>query len=146
MYIFFVIHIHFLHDTYIFFFVILVNSIEHSIYFNNNDANNDISMALAELDDTFFVENSSSESDQNISDNEIKSESDNDKNFDDNSNTTYLSNFEYIDNSNNYIEDRVYDDLKLNVRELFKKGKCTCRSKCLEKIGYEWFLAMPYRV
>ncbi|CAG8847984.1 10407_t:CDS:2, partial [Gigaspora margarita] len=89
------------------------NSIEHSIYFNNNDANNNISTALAELDDTFFVENSSSESDQNISDNKIKSESDNNKNFDNNSNITYLSNFEYIDNPNNYIEDRVYDDLKL---------------------------------
>ncbi|CAG8801957.1 38540_t:CDS:2, partial [Gigaspora margarita] len=82
-----------------------------------------------------------SESDQNISDNEIKSESDDDKNFDDNSNTTYLNNFEYIDNPNNYIEDKIYDDIKLKVRELFKKEKCTCRSKCLEKIGYEQFLA-----
>ncbi|CAG8845479.1 36007_t:CDS:2, partial [Gigaspora margarita] len=79
---------------------------EHGIYFNNNDTNNDISTALAELDDTFFVENSSSEN-----------------------------------NSNNYIEDKVYDDLKLKVKELFKKGKCTCCSKCLEKIGYERFLA-----
>ncbi|CAG8488680.1 250_t:CDS:2 [Dentiscutata heterogama] len=86
---------------------------EYDIYFSNDDTNNDILMALAELDDIFFVKNSSSESDQNISDDKIKFKSNDNKNFNDNSNTTYLSNFEYIDNPNNYIEDKVYDDLKI---------------------------------
>ncbi|CAG8739143.1 14541_t:CDS:1, partial [Dentiscutata heterogama] len=55
---------------------------------------------------------SSSESELIISDNEIKSESDNDKGFD-SSNKIYLNSFEYIDNPDNYIEDKAYDDLKL---------------------------------
>ena len=38
---------------------------------------------------------------------------------------------------NNYIEDKIYDDLKLKVKEYFEKGKCLYDSKCFEKIGYE---------
>ncbi|CAG8489995.1 14401_t:CDS:2 [Cetraspora pellucida] len=79
---------------------------EHSIYFNNDSANNNISTALAELDDTFLLK------------------------IQDNSNTTYLSNFEYIDNPNNYIKDKVYEDLKLkfesldkNIRDMVIKGQ-----------------------
>ena len=45
-----------------------------------------------------------------------------------------------MENSDSYIEDKVYDDIKLKVKEFFDKGKCTCNSKCFEKIGYERFL------
>ncbi|CAG8572773.1 8733_t:CDS:2, partial [Scutellospora calospora] len=86
----------------------------NGIYFSNDSANNDISTALAELNDIFFVEDSSSESELIILDNEIKSESDNDKSFN-SSNKIYLNSFEYIDNPNNYIKDKAYDDLKLKL-------------------------------
>ncbi|CAG8804820.1 2670_t:CDS:2, partial [Gigaspora margarita] len=43
----------------------------------------------------------------------------------------------------NYIEDKIYDELKLTVQKFFEKGKCSCHSKqsCFEQIGYEKFLA-----
>ncbi|CAG8513622.1 9211_t:CDS:1, partial [Scutellospora calospora] len=92
---------------------------EHSIYFSNDSANDDISTALAELNDTFFVEDSSSESELIISDNEIKLESDNDKSFN-SSNKIYLNSFEYIDNPDNYIVNKAYNDLKLKVKHFLK--------------------------
>ncbi|CAG8688113.1 21019_t:CDS:2 [Cetraspora pellucida] len=103
-------------------------------------ANDDILTALGKLNNTFFVEDSSSKSELIISDNKIKSESDNDKSFN-SFNKIYLNSYEYINNPDNYIEDKAYDDLKLKVKEFFKNRKCTCYPKCFEKIGYEHFLA-----
>ena len=113
---------------------------EYDIYFENENANETISAALAELNDIFFIENSSSESEKNGSEDEgnVLIISD-DENFE-NLNEIDLSNFEFVENSDNYIEDKVYDDLKLKVKEFFKNGKCSCNSKCYEKIGYKQFL------
>lgn len=115
---------------------------EYGIYFDNDNANKTISTALEELENTFFIESSSSESEKNIpddheiiSDEEIMSLN---KNFE----NLQLSNFEFAENSDNYIEDNIYDNLKLKVKEAFEKGKCLCHpTNCFEKIGYERFLA-----
>ncbi|CAG8567078.1 33_t:CDS:1, partial [Scutellospora calospora] len=54
-----------------------------------------------------------------------------------------LSEFEFVDSSDNYIEDKIYDELKLEVKKFFEKEKCSCRSKqpCFNQIGYDQFLA-----
>jgi hypothetical protein len=52
----------------------------------------------------------------------------------------HLNNFEFIENTDNYIEDKVYNDLKLKVKKIFESGKYSCNSNCFEKIGYERFL------
>ena len=36
---------------------------------------------------------------------------------------THLDNFEFEKNSNSYIKDKVYDQLRLKVNEFFKKEK-----------------------
>ena len=43
---------------------------EYGIHFVDDNANNTILAALEELENTFFIENSSSESEKNITDNE----------------------------------------------------------------------------
>jgi hypothetical protein len=113
---------------------------KYGIYFNNNSDNSTILSALEVLENTFFVENSSGESeknttddDENTSDEEITSMN---KNFE----NLHLNNFEFIENTDNYIEDKVYDDLKLKVKKVFESGKCSCNPNCFEKIGYERFL------
>ncbi|RIA93443.1 hypothetical protein C1645_819411 [Glomus cerebriforme] len=113
---------------------------EYDIYFENEDANKTISAALAELNNIFFIENSSSESEKNMSEDEenVLVISD-DENFE-NLNEIDLNNFKFVENSDNYIEDKVYDDLKSKVKKFFKNEKCSCNSKCYEKIGYKWFL------
>jgi len=50
---------------------------EHSIYFNNDSANENILATLEELDNIFFIENSSSNSKKSVSNSEIISNSDN---------------------------------------------------------------------
>src|SRR4051812_42651160 len=114
---------------------------EHGIYFNNDNANKSILSALEELDNTFFNEYSSSDDEKNNSDSEVSSNSDDIEELRENFNAMHLNNFEFVENSDNYIEDKIYDDLKLKVKEFFEKGKCSCNSKCFEKIGYERFLA-----
>lgn len=118
---------------------------EYGINFDNDNANNNILSALAELNNTFFIENNSSSDEKSISDDEVIS------NFDDieddtqslveNFNEMRINNLEFVENSDSYIEDKVYDDIKLKIKEFFDKGKCTCNPKCFEKIGYERFLA-----
>jgi hypothetical protein len=52
--------------------------------------------------------------------------------------------FEFKEISDNYIEDNIYDNLKIKVKEIFFKKKCSCHSSnqpCFMKIGYERFLA-----
>ena len=114
---------------------------EYGIYYDNDNANKTILAALKELENTFFIESSSSESEKNVSDDhEIISDEEIasiNKNFE----NLQLSNFEFTENSDSYIEDNVYDDLKLKVKEVFEKGECLCNSNCFEKIGYERFLA-----
>ncbi|GES78278.1 hypothetical protein GLOIN_2v1484099 [Rhizophagus clarus] len=90
---------------------------EYGIYFNNDSENNAILSALKELKNTFFAENSSCESeknttndDENTSDEEITFM---DKNFE----NLHLNNFEFIENTDNYIENKVYNDLKLKVKK-----------------------------
>ena len=116
---------------------------EHSIYFNNDSANENILATLEELDNIFFIENSSSNSKKSVSNSEIISNSDNiddaKENFIDNFNEMHLSNFEFVENSDNFIKDEVYDNLKLKVREIFNNNKCLYNFNCFEKIGYEQF-------
>ncbi|CAB4476132.1 unnamed protein product [Rhizophagus irregularis] len=118
--------------------------IEYSINFDNDNANENILSALAELNNTFFIENNSSYDEISISDNEIipnvNDIEDDTQSLVENFNEMHLNNFEFMENSDSYIEDKVYDDIKLKVKEFFDKGKCTCNSKYFEKIGYKRFL------
>ncbi|UZO13640.1 uncharacterized protein OCT59_005137 [Rhizophagus irregularis] len=113
---------------------------EYGINFNSDDANKNILSALEELDNTFFVENNSSSDEKNISDSDDISDSDKIEDLVENFNEMHLNNFEFVENLDNYIEDKFYDNLKLKVKELFEKKKCSCNSNCFEKIGYERFL------
>ncbi|POG70237.1 hypothetical protein GLOIN_2v1617591, partial [Rhizophagus irregularis DAOM 181602=DAOM 197198] len=116
----------------------------YSIKFDNDNANENILSALAELNNTFFIENNSSSDEISISDNEIipniNDIEDDTQSLVENFNKMHLNNFEFMENSDSYIEDKVYDDIKLKVKEFFDKGKCTCNYKYFEKIGYKRFL------
>src|SRR3984957_20415096 len=113
------------------------------INFNNDDANKTILVALEELENTYFIENSNSESekystdnDKNTFNNEIASIN---KSFE-NINVNKLDNFEFMENPNNYIDDKVYNDVKLKVEKVFESGKYSCHPNYFEKIGFERFL------
>jgi hypothetical protein len=96
--------------------------------------------ALEEVNNTFFVENLSSNDEENISDN-LNHEDNNDiDNLNEDFNEMRLSNFEFVENPNNFIEDEVHNELKLKVEEIFRSGQCSCSSSCYEKIGYKRFL------
>lgn len=121
---------------------------DYGINFNNDDANTNILSALAELNDTFFNKSNSSSDEKSVSDksdDEVSSNfsdiEDDTQNLVENFNEMHLNNVEFIENNDNYIEDKVYDDIKFKVKEFFDKEKCSCNSKCFEKIGYEKFLA-----
>ncbi|RGB42230.1 hypothetical protein C1646_662434 [Rhizophagus diaphanus] len=110
---------------------------KYGIHFNNDNANNNILAALEEVNNTFFTKN---DSDDNISDNsnhEDHEENNNISDLKENFNEMHLSNFEFMENPDNFIEDKVYNELKLKVEEFFKSGKCICSSNCYEKIGYK---------
>ncbi|CAB5173433.1 unnamed protein product [Rhizophagus irregularis] len=94
---------------------------EYGINFNSDDANKNILSALEELDNTFFVENNSSSDEKNISDSDDISDSDKIEDLVENFNEMHLNNFEFVENLDNYIEDKFYDNLKLKVKELFEK-------------------------
>ncbi|CAB4423736.1 unnamed protein product [Rhizophagus irregularis] len=114
---------------------------EYGINFNDNDT---VLTALEDLNNTFFIEYSNSEDSEDEKESNIIPNNDNDdkitSDFDNNSN---LNNFEFEEVPDSYIEDKIYDNLKLKVKEFFKKGKCSCHSSnqsCFMKIGYEQFL------
>ncbi|RIB06995.1 hypothetical protein C2G38_2215644 [Gigaspora rosea] len=114
---------------------------EYNICSNDNNTNEVIITALEELDNTFFVECLDSESDEDsnfLSDIEPISDIN-----DDNIPLSLLNEFDFIDVPDNYIEDKIYDELKLSGQKFFEKGKYLCCSKhsCFEQIGYEKFLA-----
>ncbi|CAG8819458.1 43357_t:CDS:2 [Gigaspora margarita] len=110
---------------------------EYNIRSNDDSVNQVILAALEDLDNTFFVEYSDSE------DKEFDSVSDSESISDNDIPSSKLNEFNFVDVSENYIEDKIYDDLKKKVKNFFEKGKCSCRSKqtCFEQIGYERFLA-----
>jgi hypothetical protein len=122
-------------------FSFFLNNIKLGIYFNNDSDNKDILFALAELNNTYLIENLSSDSENSASNSEVISNSDDIENLEKNFKEMHLNDFEFVENSNNYIEDKIYDNLKLKVKEYFEKGKCLCKSKCFEKIGHKRFLA-----
>ncbi|GET00086.1 hypothetical protein GLOIN_2v1769618 [Rhizophagus clarus] len=62
----------------------------------------------------------------NNNDDEITSD------FDNNSN---LNDFEFEEVPDNYIEDKIYNNLKLKVKEFFKKEKCSYRSSNQPKVS-----------
>ncbi|KAF0554854.1 chaperonin: PROVISIONAL [Gigaspora margarita] len=133
---------------------------EYNIRSNDDDANEIILTSLKDLDTIFFVEHSDSENeedDENLSDEELDDKELDDEEFDneklndelpdiedDDFNLDKLNKLvEFVDIPDNYIEDKIYDELKSEVRKFFKKKKCSCRSTkqpCFEKIGYEQFL------
>ncbi|CAG8835718.1 20457_t:CDS:2, partial [Cetraspora pellucida] len=108
---------------------------------SNDDSINEIIVtALKDLDNTFFVECLDSEDDEesnSLADIEAITDSDDDIP------RSKLNEFIFVDVPNNYIEDKIYDDLKLEVQNFFEKGTCSCHSKqsCFKQIGYEKFLA-----
>ena len=117
---------------------------EYGINFSNDSANENILSALEELNSTFFIENNSSSDEKNVSDNEVNPKfddvEDGTQSLVENFNEMHLNNYEFVENFDSYIEDKVYNDIKLKVKEFFDKGKCSCNSKYFEKIGYERFL------
>src|SRR3984957_10482689 len=117
---------------------------EYGIHLNNDSTNENILVILEEVNNTFFIENVSSDSEENISDSSNYGDREDNNDIDDleeNFNEMHLSNFEFVENSDNFIEDEIYDNLKLEVKKFFENGKCSCNSKCFEKIGFERFLA-----
>ena len=111
---------------------------EYGIHFNNDDTNKNILAALEEVNNTFFVENLSPDSEENTSDYENVDDINNlNKNF----NEMHLNNFKFVENPDNFIENEVYNKLKLEVEEFFQNGKYSCDFDCYDEIGYEQFLA-----
>ena len=112
---------------------------EYGIYSNDDDANKAVLDALEDLNGLFFIENSSSEDEQEPD----FASADEDEEISDFNNNIRLNRFKFVETPDSYIEDEVYDDLKLKIKNFFEKGKCSCHSKqpCFEKIGYERFLA-----
>ena len=108
---------------------------EYGIYFNNDNAYETVIVALEELENTYFIENSSSESennstngDENTSDDEIISIN---ENFN-------INSFEFVNNSNSYyIDDKIYNNLKLKVGKVFENAKYLYQSNCFEKIDFK---------
>ncbi|RIA79117.1 hypothetical protein C1645_841479 [Glomus cerebriforme] len=98
---------------------------EYGINFDNDSANDHILSALAELNNTFFIENNSSFDEKSISDDEV------------------VSNFNDIEND---TQDKVYDNIKLKVKEFFDKGKCICNSKYLRKLNTRDFLHIEWNL
>ncbi|PKK60271.1 hypothetical protein RhiirC2_793572 [Rhizophagus irregularis] len=94
---------------------------EYGINFNDNDT---VLTALEDLDNTFFIEYSNSEDSEDKKESNIILNNNNDdeitSDFDNNSN---LNNLEFEEIPDSYIEDKIYDNLKLKVKEFFKKGK-----------------------
>ena len=120
---------------------------EHNIYFNSDSANKNILSALEELDDTFFIENLDSDDEKNVlnsSDNKVIPNSDDDiEVLEENFNEMHLSNFEFVENSDNFIEDEIFDELKLEIKKFFEEGKysyCSKQQPYFEQIGYKRFL------
>ena len=72
---------------------------EHGIYFNNDSDNNDILSALAELNDTYLIENLSSDNENSTSDSEVISNSDDIENLEENFKEMCLNDFEFVENS-----------------------------------------------
>ncbi|PKB93283.1 hypothetical protein RhiirA5_415157, partial [Rhizophagus irregularis] len=83
---------------------------EYGINFDNDNANENILSALAELNNTFFIENDSSSDEKSISDNEIipnvNDIEDDTQSLVENFNEMHLNNFEFMENSDSYIEDK----------------------------------------
>ncbi|KAF0439679.1 chaperonin: PROVISIONAL [Gigaspora margarita] len=85
--------------------------------YRDEKTNEVILAALKDLENTFFIEHSDSEE---------NSESDNDNNeeildIDDDINLDRLNKFEFVEIPENYLEDKVYDDLKVTVKKFFEK-------------------------
>src|SRR5689334_8275911 len=117
---------------------------EYGIYFNNNSANENILATITELKNIFFIENSSFDDEKSTPDKEevevsSNSNSNDIENLKENFKEMHLNNFKFIENNDNYIKDKVYDDVKLKVKKFFDSGKCSCSFKCFEKIGYKQF-------
>lgn len=92
---------------------------EHGIYFNNNNANETILTALEELENTFFIENSGSESEKNLTDDDENTSDDEIAPINENFENFNLNNLEFEENPDNYIDDKVYNDIKLKVEKVF---------------------------
>ncbi|CAG8532694.1 2959_t:CDS:2 [Scutellospora calospora] len=61
---------------------------------------------------------------------------------DDNINLNRLNELEFVDISDNDIEDKIYNELKLEINKFFEKKSlyCSIKQLCFEKIGYNQFL------
>ncbi|GBC06484.1 hypothetical protein RclHR1_06880001 [Rhizophagus clarus] len=118
---------------------------EYKINFNDdNDANTTVLAALEDLNNTFFAEYSNSEDENDEKEPSFIPDNDDNKVILDNNDNSHLNDFEFKENSDSYIEDKIYNDIKLKVKEFFLKKKCSYRNSdqpCFTKIGYERFLA-----
>ncbi|GBC03703.1 hypothetical protein RclHR1_05270012 [Rhizophagus clarus] len=96
---------------------------EYGIYFNDDNANNNVLATLEEVNNTFFIENDSEENTSDSSNHEDHEKNNDINDLEENFNEMHLSNFEFMENPDNFIEDEVYNKLKLKVKEFFRSGK-----------------------
>ncbi|CAG8578061.1 5101_t:CDS:1 [Scutellospora calospora] len=113
---------------------------EYNICSNDSNLNKIIIDTLKNLDNTFFVECLDSESDEEPN---ILLDIESISNNNDEIPISILNEFSFVDILDNYIEDKIYDELKLKVQQFFEKNECSYYSKlsCFRQIGYEKFLA-----
>ncbi|CAG8763562.1 2643_t:CDS:1, partial [Cetraspora pellucida] len=90
--------------------------IEYNIYSHDDSINEVILSALKELDDTYFTDYSDSKDEK--SNTVLNNKLILDVNFSDIP-LNKLNEFNFVDVPDNYIEDKIYDDLKLKIKKFF---------------------------
>ncbi|RIB21013.1 hypothetical protein C2G38_2177811 [Gigaspora rosea] len=92
----------------------------YNIRSHDDSINEVILSVLKELDDTFFADYSGSKGE--VSNSVLDDESISDDDFPDIP-LNKLNEFNFVDVPDNYIEDKIYDDLKLKVKKFFDKAE-----------------------
>ncbi|CAG8534288.1 18107_t:CDS:2 [Gigaspora rosea] len=108
---------------------------EYNIRSNDDSVNEVILSALKDLEDTFFADYSDSEGEESNS--VLDDESISDDDFPDIP-LNKLNEFNFVDVPDNYIEDKIYDDLKLKIKKFFDKGQAP---KNMDRIEVNYDLA-----
>ncbi|GBB93719.1 hypothetical protein RclHR1_02220014 [Rhizophagus clarus] len=96
---------------------------------------NQMSISLTFMGKIFFIEYSNSEDFENEKESNIIPNNNDDEITSDFDNNSNLNDFEFEEVPDNYIEDKIYNNLKLKVKEFFKKEKCSYRSSNQPKVS-----------
>ncbi|KAF0386965.1 chaperonin: PROVISIONAL [Gigaspora margarita] len=127
---------------------------EYNIYSSDQNTNEVILAALNDLENTFFVEHSDSE-ESSISDNDNNEEI---LEINDDISLDRLNKFEFVEVPENYIEDKVYDDLKFlarraefesldkNMKDMVIKGQLMAfqKNEVLKKVSNKKYSRFRY--